>query len=77
LARKAHEAILDDPKRRDELAGSTFGYTPVMLEHLLDEALVWALRRNADRLGWEDVNRAKMTEELGLAKTPPTPKANG
>ena len=25
----------------------TFGYSPVMLEHLLDEALVWALAATA------------------------------
>ena len=68
LDRKAHEPELDDDARRDTLAATTFGYSPVMLEHLLDEGLVWALRRGAERLGWEDVNRAKMTEELGLAQ---------
>jgi ATP-dependent Zn protease len=50
------------------LAATTFGYSPAMLEHLLDEALVWALRRGSDSLGWEDIARAKMTEELGLAQ---------
>jgi cell division protease FtsH len=39
-----------------------------MIEHLLDEALVWALRRGADRLNWADVQKAKMTEEIGLAQ---------
>lgn len=68
LARKAHAPELDDPARRDILAATTLGYSPVMLEHLLDEALVWALRRGADALDWEDVQRAKMTEELGLAQ---------
>ena len=68
LGRKAHEAGLDDPSCRDALAAQTFGYSPVMLEHLLDEALVWALRRGADRLSWEDVQRAKLTEEIGLAQ---------
>ncbi|HWG72732.1 MAG TPA: AAA family ATPase [Acidimicrobiales bacterium] len=68
LDRKAHEPELDDDARRSTLAATTFGYSPVMLEHLLDEALVWALRRGGDRLGWEDVQRAKMTEELGLAQ---------
>ncbi len=68
LERKAHDGDLDDPARRETLAATTFGYSPVMLEHLLDEALVWALRRRADRLSWEDVQRAKMTEELGLAQ---------
>jgi len=68
LGRKAHEAELDDPTRRDTLAAMTAGYSPVMLEHLLDEALVWALRRGADRLSWNDVQQAKMTEEIGLAQ---------
>jgi len=68
LAKKAHDPELDDPDRRDTLAAMTLGYSPVMLEHLLDEALVWALRRDATALSWEDVQQAKMTEEIGLAQ---------
>jgi ATP-dependent Zn protease len=52
--------------RTAELAGQTFGYTPAMLVHLLDEALVWALRRGARSMSWPDIQRAKMTEEIGL-----------
>ncbi len=66
LEKKAHEESLDEPGSRDTLAAMTFGYSPVMIEHLLDEALVWALRRGADRLDWGDVQQARMTEELGL-----------
>ncbi len=68
LSRKAHEPELDDPARRDTLAALTSGYTPVMIEHLFDESLVWALRRGAERLSWVDVQKAKMTEEIGLAQ---------
>jgi cell division protease FtsH len=68
LGKKVHETELDDDHRRDTMAAMTSGYTPVMIEHLLDEALVWALRRGADRLSWADVQRAKMTEEIGLAQ---------
>jgi cell division protease FtsH len=68
LAKKAHEPELDDPARRDAMAAMTSGYTPVMIEHVLDEALVWALRRGAGRLSWADVQQAKMTEEIGLAQ---------
>ncbi|MEW6476241.1 MAG: AAA family ATPase [Actinomycetota bacterium] len=68
LAKKAHDPELDDAHRRDTMAAMTSGYSPVMIEHLLDEALVWALRRGADRLSWGDVQRAKMTEEIGLAQ---------
>ena len=68
LDKKAHLPELDDPSRRDNLAAATFGYSPVMIEHLLDEALVWALRRGDTSLGWADLQRAKMTAEIGLAQ---------
>jgi ATP-dependent Zn protease len=68
LDRKAHHSDLDRSELRDSLAATTYGYSPVMLEHLLDEALVWALRRGANRLNWDDVQKAKMTAELGLAQ---------
>ncbi len=68
LAKKAHEPELDDAAKRDTMAAMTSGYTPVMIEHLLDEALVWALRRGAERLNWADLQKAKMTEEIGLAQ---------
>jgi cell division protease FtsH len=66
LARKAHHPELDDDARRAELAHITFGYTPVMIEHLLDESLVWALRAGRDGMRWVDVNQAKLSEEIGL-----------
>jgi ATP-dependent Zn protease len=66
LEKKAHKADLDNPSKRDALAAMTFGYSPVMIEHLLDEALVWALRRGDDALDWHDIQQAKMTEEIGL-----------
>ena len=68
LDRKAHDEFMDRALTRDALAAMTFGYSPVMIEHLFDEALVWALRRGAERLSWPDVQRAKMTEEIGLAQ---------
>ena len=66
LARKAHVPSLDNDRARDDLASVTFGYSPVMIEHLFDEALVWALRRGGDALDERDLQQAKMTEELGL-----------
>ncbi|MGH9007897.1 MAG: AAA family ATPase, partial [Acidimicrobiales bacterium] len=67
LAKKAHTDELDDPARREALAWMTAGYSPVMIEHLLDEALIWALRRGGNSLSWGDLTRAKMTNEIGLA----------
>lgn len=66
LNKKAHVAALDDDFVREQLAASTSGYSPVMIEHLLDEALVWALRRGANELDEQDIQKAKLTEELGL-----------
>jgi len=68
LGKKAHEEELDDPAKRETLAALTAGYSPVMIEHLMDESLVWALRRGASRLSWNDLQHAKMTEEIGLAQ---------
>ncbi len=68
LARKAHEAELDDPERRDALAGVTSGYSPVRIEHLLDEALVSAVRRGAPAMDWRDVEHARLVTEVGLGQ---------
>jgi ATP-dependent Zn protease len=45
----------------------SLGYSPAMLEHVLDEALVWALRDGRRQLNWRDVQRARLSEEIGLA----------
>ncbi len=68
LQRKAHAPELDAPGARDALAGSTFGYSPVMLEHLLDEALVWALRAGRAAMTLDDVHKARLTTELGMTQ---------
>ena len=66
LVRKAHAPVLDTDRARDDLAALTSGYSPVMIEHLFDEALVWALRRGGSALDQQDLQQAKLTEELGL-----------
>lgn len=62
----APEMLRDD--RREELASMTFGYTPAMLEHVLDEALVWAIRDGRKQMTWRDIQRARLSEEIGLAQ---------
>src|SRR5437763_4275899 len=66
LERKAHAPELDRGDRRDALAAMTSGYSPVMIEHLFDEGLVWALRDDRSAMTWADVQQAKFTEEIGL-----------
>ncbi|MGZ4665954.1 MAG: AAA family ATPase [Frankiaceae bacterium] len=66
LARKSHEADLDDPERRDALAALTTGYTPAMIENLFDEALINAVRRGATAMTAPDVEHARLLIEVGL-----------
>jgi len=66
LGRKAHAAELDSDTARDEVAGQTFGYTPVMIEHLLDEALVLALKGGRDALSRADIAEARLVAQVGL-----------
>ena len=68
LDRRAHDPEMDRVERRDELASMTLGYTPAMLEHILDEAIVWAIRDGRRDLTWRDVQRARLTEEIGLGQ---------
>jgi cell division protease FtsH len=68
LSRKAHHPELDDPERREALAAVTQGYSPVMLEHLCDEGLINAVRRGDTAMTWRDLERARITEEVGLGQ---------
>ncbi len=68
LGRKSHEAELDDLERRDALAGVTQGYSPVMIEHLMDEGLVNAVRRGAPAMSWRDLEQARLVVEVGLGQ---------
>jgi cell division protease FtsH len=68
LVRRAHAPDMDREDLREELAAMTLGYSPAMLEHILDEALVWAIREGRGQLNWRDVQRARLSEEIGLAQ---------
>jgi cell division protease FtsH len=64
LNRKSHDVTVTS----EEVARITSGYSPVMLERMLDEALVCALQRGKQVMGWEDVRQAQLIAELGLAR---------
>jgi cell division protease FtsH len=66
LIKRSHGPELDDLEHRDALAAVTSGWSPAKLEHLLDEALVNAVRRGADEMNWKDVESARITAEVGL-----------
>ncbi|HZB01256.1 MAG TPA: AAA family ATPase [Actinomycetota bacterium] len=66
LERKKHHEELDEPQARVRIGHETFGYTPVMIEHLFDEALLVALRDGRRQMNFADVMEAKFAEEIGL-----------
>jgi cell division protease FtsH len=68
LTRKAHEAELDDVERRDALAAITQEYSPAMLERMLDDALIHALREGRRSMRWTDVEEARLVLEVGLGQ---------
>jgi cell division protease FtsH len=69
MARKAHDEELATDEGRDRIATETFAYTPVMIEHLFDEALLVALRDGRREMRLRDVMEAKFDEEVGLKQT--------
>ncbi len=66
MDRKAHHEQLDNDETRERLAHDTLGYTPVMIEHLFDEALLEALRDGRRAMNLDDVYGAKLTDEVGI-----------
>jgi cell division protease FtsH len=68
LARKGHHDELADDEYRDALAAVTHAYTPAMIEQLLDEALVNAVRRSDTKMTWKDIERARLTTTVGLGQ---------
>lgn len=68
LAQRRHDDEMDRDDLREELASMTLGYSPAMLEHIIDEALVWALRDGRRELTWRDIMQARLSEEIGLAQ---------
>ncbi len=68
LGRRLHDAELDRPELRDRVAAATIGWTPVMIEHLFDEALVNAMRRGGEAMTFDDVEHARITELVGIGQ---------
>jgi cell division protease FtsH len=68
LARKSHAAELDEDEQRDAIAAVTQAFTPAMIEGLLDEALVNAVRRGDHRMTRADVEHARLTTQVGMGQ---------
>jgi ATP-dependent Zn protease len=63
----AHTEDLDQPRRRDELARITQGYSPAMIEQVCSMALTHAHHDLRERFGWDDIVEAMTTVESGTA----------
>jgi ATP-dependent Zn protease len=63
----AHDADLDTPRRRDELARITTGYSPAMIDQVCSMALTIAHHDGRERFGWTDIVEAMTTVESGTA----------
>jgi ATP-dependent Zn protease len=67
ITKVAHEAELDTPQRRDEIARITNGYSPAMIDQVCSMALTIAHHDGRDRFGWGDLVEAMTTIESGTA----------
>ena len=71
LSRKSHAADMDEDANRHQVSVQTLGYTPVMIENLLDEALIVAIKNGRDAMTFADIAQARLDIEVGLATPAP------
>src|SRR5436190_18095873 len=67
ITKVAHENDLDTPKRRDEMARITHGYSPAMIEQVCSMALTYAHSDSRYEFNWKDLVEAMTTVESGTA----------
>src|SRR3954470_17607648 len=67
ITKVAHESELDTPKRRDEMARMTHGYSPAMIEQVCSMALTYAHSDGRMEFHWHDLVEAMTTVESGTA----------
>ena len=67
IGKVSHDADLDSPRRRDEIARITNGYSPAMIEQVTSMALTIAHHSGRDRFQWEDLVESITTIETGTA----------
>ena len=70
----AHEADLDTPRRRDEMARITSGYSPAMIDQVCSMALTNAHADGRDEFAWTDLVEAMTVVEAGVAIDQPVPE---
>jgi ATP-dependent Zn protease len=74
LKKVAHDPELDTPRKRDELARITNGYSPAMIDQVCSLALTYAHAEGRERFDRLDLLEAMTTVESGVAIGQPYPK---
>jgi ATP-dependent Zn protease len=74
LGKVAHEAELDEPAKRDELARITNGYSPAMIDQVCSMGLTYAHADARPECAWRDIVEAMTTVEAGVAVGQPYAK---
>jgi hypothetical protein len=67
IGKVQHDADLDSPRRRDEIARITNGYSPAMIEQITSMALTIAHHSGREEFTWEDLVESITTLESGTA----------
>jgi cell division protease FtsH len=67
IGKVAHAPDLDRPERRDEIARTTNGYSPAMIEQVCSMALTIAHHSGREQFAWEDLTESITTLESGTA----------
>src|SRR3954452_3273256 len=67
LGKVAHDPELDEPKRRDEIARITNGYSPAMIDQVCSMALTNAQHEGKVAFEWEHLVQSMTTLESGTA----------
>ena len=52
----------------DRMASATAGYSPARIKNIINEGLIYALQDGRDALTYDDIWKAKLTDEIGLAE---------
>ncbi|HET7870845.1 MAG TPA: AAA family ATPase [Actinomycetota bacterium] len=66
IARYYLAKVRHEPTDVKKLGRMTKGYSPAMIQNIVNEALIFALQDGRDALRWDDLWQAKLVEEIGL-----------
>jgi cell division protease FtsH len=66
------DKVPHEPVDISRLARATYGFSPAQIKNLVNEALIFALVAGRDKLNFDDLWTAKVTEEIGLKEATKT-----